>query len=116
MRYKVVGCSRRGNKGYGAVATVISTAGAIGNDGVGNVEGGEIGEAAGSVCRISRECGISDSRGINACEVETAAKISCSIAIESGIGEFEGALVEDATTMDGCSITREGGISNGGGT
>ena len=41
LRYKVVGCSRRGSHvhGGGVAANVISTAGAVGNDSVGNVKG-----------------------------------------------------------------------------
>ena len=47
MRYKVVGCSRRGSNVHGTAAgEVITTAGAIGNDGVGNVEGASVEDAA----------------------------------------------------------------------
>jgi hypothetical protein len=54
---------------YGTVAEVISRGGelaggkAVGNDGVGNVEGAVVLEAATSSCRIARDSGISDGEG-----------------------------------------------------
>ena len=47
----------------GAAATVISPVGAIGNNGVGNVEGTVVEDAGAGFCIIAREGGIGDGEG-----------------------------------------------------
>ena len=66
LGYKVIGCSRRRNNAYGACAGKISTTGAVGNNGVGDVEGGAsicVNAAAAGVSSIAREGGIVDENG-----------------------------------------------------
>ena len=66
LGYKVVSCSRRGNNVYGAGAGKISTTGAVGNNGVGDVEGGAyicVNTTAAARCSIARDGGIVDENG-----------------------------------------------------
>ena len=97
---------------HGAIAGVITTICAIGNNGVGNVEGGvEVIDAAAFVgCSIAREGGIGDGEGA---AVKDATTIGCRIAIEGGIGNGEGAAdsVFDAATH-GCRIASDCGIGD----
>ena len=87
---KVVGVSANG-----AGASVIATASTVGNDGVSDVEGAEVSDAAAEECGITREGGIGD---VEVAGVEDAAAIvyGCRIVIQGGIGEGEGATVADA--------------------
>ena len=128
LGYKVVGCSRRGNKVHGAAARVIiyerwsgCAISTISNDGVGNVEGAfatrvtiaEVVDAAASGCSIAREGGIGDGEGTGVKDATTV--VTSSIAREGGIGECEGAVVLDGAAVTS-SIAREGGIGDCEGT
>ena len=81
-----------------AAAGVISTARAICNDGVSNVEGAAVVNAATNFTRIARDGRIGDSS--SAVSAVDATTVEARIPIESRIGDGEGALV----VGDGTSI------------
>jgi len=114
LGYKVIGCSRRGSNVHVAATSVISATSAVGDDGVSDVEGAEVSDAAaGDGCRISRDCGISEGDGAAGDVVDAAAE-ECGITREGGIGDVEVAGVEDAAAIVyGCRIVIQGGIGEG---
>jgi hypothetical protein len=102
-----------GNKGYGTTTCVITAAGAIGNDGVGNVEGAKVIDAAAAVgCIIPRKCGIGNSSSSSSGAENAAAAVGSSIACDSGIGDGKGALVKDTATAIVSSIACDGGVGD----
>ena len=114
----VVGCGGTKNEVYSAATSEITTISAIGNDGVGNVEGAAVGivvnaATAAVISGIARYCGIGEVE--DASVIYAAAKFVCSIAREGGIGDGEvgDGVVKDAAAIVGCRIARKGGIGDG---
>ena len=96
------------------VASKIATAGAVGDNGVGNVDGaGVIYTAAAAVgCIIPRKCGIGDCSDSGSGTENAAAAVGSSIACDSGIGDGKGALVKNTATAIVSSIACDGGVGD----
>ena len=92
------------------------TIGAVGDNGVGDVEGAKVIDAAAMVgvgiCSIARNGRIGDGGGAKV--IDAAAKV-CRIARDCGIGDGGGTAVVDTAAADaGCSrISRDCGIGDG---
>ena len=94
------------------ITTAGTVADAIGNNGVGNVDGAVVVDTAAVAGRsITRECGIGNGEAVAV--KDAAADCSCTIAREGRIVNGEGARVGNATAAAGCCrIAGEGRIVN----